>query len=43
MVIDCADAQEELMLILIALTLAALGGYSIFALIAIARTEPPEW
>lgn len=31
------------MLTLIALTLAALVGYSIFAVIAIARTEPPEW
>lgn len=26
-----------------ALTLAALLGYSIFAMIAIARDEPPEW
>ena len=31
------------MLTLIALTLAALVGYAIFAVIAIARTEPPEW
>ncbi len=32
------------MLTLIAgLTLAALVAYSIFAVIAIARTEPPEW
>ena len=32
------------MLILIAaLTLAALVGYAIFAVIAIARTTPPEW
>lgn len=26
-----------------ALSLAAVVGYSIFAVIAIARTEPPEW
>ena len=26
-----------------ALTLAAVGGYAIFAMIAIGRTEPPEW
>ena len=26
-----------------ALTLAALAGYSIFAMIVMARAEPPEW
>lgn len=29
--------------LIVALILGALFGYSIFAMIAIARTEPPEW
>jgi hypothetical protein len=29
--------------LIVTLTLAALVGYSIFAMIAIARDEPPEW